>query len=70
MVKYLFDTANRVLYDTTDTNDTSDTNDTNLIENALRTDCRSPQVCRNRTQKGKCSHHGGTEQLTPTKRCS
>src|SRR3989442_1507426 len=29
---------------------------------SVRTDCRSPQVCRNRTQKGQCRHHGGTEQ--------
>ena len=29
---------------------------------SVRTDCRSPQVCRYRTQKGQCRHHSGTEQ--------
>src|SRR6266487_966919 len=33
---------------------------------SVRTDCRSPQVCRHRTQKGKCRHHGGTEQQNLT----
>src|SRR5215510_5385209 len=29
---------------------------------SVRTGCRSPQVCRNRTEKGKCCHNCGTYQ--------
>src|SRR5215469_7522920 len=29
---------------------------------SVRTDCRSPQICRNRTEKGTCRHHGDTYQ--------